>query len=83
MPQGASLGASPRVAWALCGAMLVGAAAVALGFGAGATVPMAMRATLNLVEPQRFIDATLGRAAPTAEVVPAGADAPTLSEAFP
>lgn len=63
-PEGAELVATPRVAWALLGAGLVCASAITIGLGAPKTIPMTQRAALNLAEPQRFIDGTLGAPEP-------------------
>lgn len=63
-PDGAEIGAAPRLGWALAGASVVCLAAVGIGLASPVTVPMATHAALKLAEPQRYIDATLGRPAP-------------------
>jgi len=81
-PHGATIGARPRISSALAGASIAAIGALVFSFGAPATVPMAMRATLNLVEPQRFIDATLG-AQPPAQAEAMRLRTSTFSEATP
>jgi multicomponent Na+:H+ antiporter subunit D len=68
-PEGATIGSSPRVGWIVCGAALVLTASIGIGLGAPRTVPMALRGALNLAEPQRLIDATLGAPGPGVRAV--------------